>query len=95
METLAALRTQHPSSRAEHTHAASLFDFGLRLFGEVPRLDDDSLLGQLALARNLHVPGFQDVDDWGFVGVLLVIRASLLGHQRPQALDVDGGDDLA
>ncbi len=62
--------------------------------GEESGLDDNGLLGQVALAEDLEVTGAADVDHGRLLCVLLVLDAGLLAHQGPQLVEVDGGTVL-
>ena len=43
------------------------------------------------ITTHLEVASPGDVDDGGLLGVLLVLLARLLGDERPEAVQVDGG----
>merc|ERR1712244_25600 len=66
-------------------------DPGLGRLAEELGLDDDRLLGQVALAQHLVVPSPDDVDDGRLVCDLLVLLARLVRDERPQGVHVDGG----
>merc|ERR1719454_2732751 len=76
--------------RDQHTGAPDGLDALLCGLGEELGFDDDGLLGQVALAQHLVVTGADDVDDRGLVGDLLVLLPRLVGHERPEAVHVDG-----
>ena len=77
--------------RGEDASATHRLDLLLGDPGEESCLDDDGLLGQVSLAQNLEHSGAGAVDDGRLLGVLLVLGASLLGHQSPKLVQVDGG----
>ena len=63
---------------------AGTSDFLDLLFGDLREetgLDDDGLLGQVTLAEDHEESGASDVDDRGFLGVVGVLLAGLLGHK--------------
>ena len=58
---------------------SDFLDFLFCDFREESGLDDDGLLGQVALAEDLEESGASDVDDWSF---LLVIGVFFSGKLR-------------
>ena len=88
-------RRQGTSLSGENASSANLLDLLLGDLREEPGLDDDGLLGQVALAQDLEVACSGDVDDGGLLLVVGVLGASLLGDQGPQLVQVDGGTVMA
>merc|ERR1719316_519116 len=90
--TLARVRRARAGggSRREHADAAGRLDLLLCLPREVAGLDDDGLLGHLALAQDLEVARLDHVDDRRLVLVVGVEGARLLGDEGPELVHVDG-----
>ena len=78
----------------QNASTANLLDLLFGNLGEEPGLDDNGLLGQVALAQNLEVTSSGDVNDGSLLLVVGVLGASLLGDQGPQLIDIDGGAEL-
>merc|ERR1711976_587793 len=75
----------------EDTCSANCLDFLLGYAAEELGLDNDWLLGEVALSQHLVHSSPVAVNDGGLVGPVLVGGAGLLRHQGPQGVHVGGG----
>ena len=76
---------------SQDASASDLLDLLFSSAGEEASLDDNGLLGKNALAQNLEVSRPTDVDHWHLLALGCGGPFSvLLGHQRPQLVEVDG-----
>merc|ERR1712112_678642 len=76
---------------SENASSSHRLDFLLGLSREEASLDNDWLLGQLALAQHLSKARSGDINDWCLAASLLVLEPGLLRHEAPQLVKVDGG----
>ena len=83
------------TSGAQNAHAARGLDLFLGVFGEVACLHDHRLGGQLTLPSDFHVSCLHHIDHGRLVRLLLPVKACLFGNEGPEALNVDGRDNLA
>jgi len=69
-------------------------DLLLGLSAEKLGLDNDRLLGEVAVSEYLEDTGLCDIDH-GYAGLLLgIVLSGLLGHKAPHLLDVDCGAEV-
>lgn len=70
----------------ELDNTTGLLDLSLGVFGEVAGADDERDLGDAALAENLAVAEWEEVEDWrGVLGAAgEVLLALLLGNEGPE-----------
>lgn len=66
-------------------------DLGLGTAGDVAGLDNDGLLGETTLAKNLAVTGAEGVNDGDNLLVVGVLETVLLGDKVPEVADIDDG----
>lgn len=70
-------------SGGENASTTDGLNAALRCLAEEPRLDDDGLVGQAALAEHLGVTGLGHVDDGHAVLVGGVLGAGAFADERP------------
>lgn len=68
----------------------SLVDLLLSELSEESSSNNDGLLGEVALSKNLENTGLGAIDHWGLIRVLICL-SGLLRNEGPDLLDIDGG----
>jgi len=74
---------------------ADSLDLLLSSAGDIASLDNDGLLGETTLGKDLAVTSAEGVNDGNDLSVLGSVLAGLLGDEGPEGVQVDNGAVLA
>ena len=74
---------------------ADSLDLLLSSAGDIASLDNDGLLGETTLGKDLAVTSAEGVNDGNDLSVLGSVLAGLLGDEGPESVQVDDGAVLA
>ncbi len=80
--------------RRKNACAANSLNFLLGRLGKELGLNNKWLCGKGTLPEDFEVTGLCEIDHWGNVLLILIGDPQVLGYERPQPVEVNGGAEI-